>query len=118
MNDAPRTALVTGATGYVGGLLVPRLLQAGYAVRVLTRSGNLPAAWADRVTDYTLETFPEGPGREWTQIRTRTGAPLEKVVALPVKDPFHVARALLLLTELESGHRPVPTGTAGTKGER
>lgn len=49
MNDAPRTALVTGATGYVGGLLVPRLLQAGYAVRVLTRSGNLPAAWADRV---------------------------------------------------------------------
>lgn len=29
--------LVTGATGYVGGRLVPRLLDAGYAVRVLIR---------------------------------------------------------------------------------
>lgn len=30
--------LVTGATGYVGGLLVERLLQAGHEVRVLARS--------------------------------------------------------------------------------
>ncbi len=29
--------LVTGATGYVGGRLVPRLLDAGYDVRVMTR---------------------------------------------------------------------------------
>jgi uncharacterized protein YbjT (DUF2867 family) len=29
--------LVTGATGYVGGRLVPRLLQAGYRVRILSR---------------------------------------------------------------------------------
>ncbi|MDO5740748.1 MAG: NAD(P)H-binding protein [Ornithinimicrobium sp.] len=47
--NAPRTALVTGASGYVGGLLVPKLLDAGYAVRVLTRSGDLDAAWADQV---------------------------------------------------------------------
>ncbi|MCK0113099.1 NAD(P)H-binding protein [Ornithinimicrobium sp. F0845] len=45
----PRTALVTGATGYVGGLLVPQLLEEEYAVRVLTRSGSLEAPWADRV---------------------------------------------------------------------
>ena len=32
-----RTALVTGATGYIGSLLVTRLLGAGYAVRVLAR---------------------------------------------------------------------------------
>lgn len=44
-----RTALVTGASGYVGGLLVPRLLEAGYAVRVLTRSGRLEAPWVEDV---------------------------------------------------------------------
>lgn len=47
--NTPRTALVTGASGYVGGLLVPRLLEAGYAVRVLTRSGRLDAPWVDEV---------------------------------------------------------------------
>lgn len=47
--NAPRTALVTGASGYVGGLLVPRLLEAGYAVRVLTRSGHLDAPWVSQV---------------------------------------------------------------------
>lgn len=32
-----RLALVTGATGYIGGRLVPELLAAGFAVRVLVR---------------------------------------------------------------------------------
>ncbi len=45
-----RTALVTGATGYIGGLLVPALLDAGWSVRVLSRNaGRLNAEWADRV---------------------------------------------------------------------
>src|ERR1035437_4992882 len=33
----PRTVLVTGATGYIGGRLVPRLLEAGFRVRCLAR---------------------------------------------------------------------------------
>lgn len=33
----PKLILVTGATGYVGGRLVPRLIEAGYRVRVLVR---------------------------------------------------------------------------------
>jgi uncharacterized protein YbjT (DUF2867 family)/uncharacterized protein YndB with AHSA1/START domain len=41
--DAP--VLVTGASGYIGGRLVPRLLEAGYAVRCLARS---PRKLADR----------------------------------------------------------------------
>ena len=32
-----KSILVTGVTGYVGGRLVPRLLEAGYSVRVLIR---------------------------------------------------------------------------------
>ena len=32
------TCLVTGATGYIGGRLVPELLAAGHRVRVMTRS--------------------------------------------------------------------------------
>ncbi len=47
---APR-CLVTGATGYIGGRLVPRLLEAGHDVRVLARTpaklDGVP--WADRV---------------------------------------------------------------------
>ena len=36
--SAPKTCLVTGATGYIGGRLVPELLAAGHRVRVMTRS--------------------------------------------------------------------------------
>jgi uncharacterized protein YbjT (DUF2867 family) len=38
------SVLVTGATGYVGGRLVPRLLDAGYRVRCLARSAPKLAA--------------------------------------------------------------------------
>lgn len=43
--------LVLGATGYVGGRLVPELLQAGFTVRCLTRTpqGLSGTAWADDV---------------------------------------------------------------------
>ncbi|WP_400159333.1 SDR family oxidoreductase [Arthrobacter sp. BPSS-3] len=34
----PKTVLVTGATGYIGGRLVPRLLEAGHRVKVLVRT--------------------------------------------------------------------------------
>ncbi|MFE0752884.1 AGE family epimerase/isomerase [Inquilinus sp. NPDC058860] len=57
------------------------------------------AAWHDRLAAYTWRVFPAGPGAEWVQIRNRAGAPLDKTVALPVKDPFHIARALLLMIE-------------------
>jgi uncharacterized protein YbjT (DUF2867 family) len=38
MTESQRV-LVTGATGYVGGRLAPRLVEAGYHVRVLVRGG-------------------------------------------------------------------------------
>ena len=43
--------LVTGVTGYIGGRLVPRLLESGYRVRVLVRDQNRlqGRAWLDQV---------------------------------------------------------------------
>lgn len=71
--DAARGAVaVTGATGYIGGRLVPRLLEAGYSVRCLARTARKLAgrAWASdpRVTitegdvgdPATVQRFLEG----------------------------------------------------------
>ncbi len=55
--------LVAGATGYIGGRLVPRLLDAGHQVRCLTRSPEklIGVAWADRV-DIVLGDVVDGAG--------------------------------------------------------
>lgn len=48
---ADTRVLVTGATGYIGGRLVPELLAAGYTVRILARHPERLAGrdWRDRV---------------------------------------------------------------------
>ena len=58
--------------------------------------------WHEKVFDYTFKTFPNTDPeiREWKQICKRDGSPQDKVVALPVKDPFHITRNLLLILEL------------------
>ncbi|MEU4347758.1 SDR family oxidoreductase [Streptomyces sp. NPDC023838] len=50
-DGTPELVLVTGATGYIGGRLVPELLDAGYRVRCLARTpGKLrDLVWAGRV---------------------------------------------------------------------
>ena len=46
-----RLVLVTGATGYIGGRLVPRLIDAGYRVRVFVRNPEklIDVPWAHQV---------------------------------------------------------------------
>lgn len=50
-DGSPPRALVLGGTGYIGGRLVPRLLAAGYRVRLLARDARRVAAfpWGERV---------------------------------------------------------------------
>ncbi len=55
-----------------------------------------------KVSEYTFKTFPN-PNKEigeWIQIRDREGKPEQKVVALPVKDPFHIIRNVVLIIDL------------------
>lgn len=51
---------------------------------------------------YTFATFPHSDPvvGEWIQIRDRYGRPSDKVVALPVKDPFHILRNFFMAVEL------------------
>jgi len=56
MNDS-RLILVTGVTGYVGGRLVPKLLDAGYRVRCIVRDPERirDFPWANRVEVFACD---------------------------------------------------------------
>jgi N-acylglucosamine 2-epimerase len=54
---------------------------------------------------FTVFPNPDKSMGEWIQILDRENKPLEKVVALPVKDPYHIIRDFMLIIEL-LGNRP------------
>ncbi len=55
--------------------------------------------WHERVRRYSFSHFPVPEHGEWRQRLDRRGRPFTEVVALPVKDPFHLPRALILCIE-------------------
>jgi nucleoside-diphosphate-sugar epimerase len=75
---ASASALVTGASGFIGAHLVARLLSEGCRVTVLARSSSvLPAEWCDRVRVIRSEDLSESH--------------LRQVLDTPVETVFHLA---------------------------
>ena len=78
-------------------------LEALYAHLVCVQAGGGEAHrdWFRKLHDYTFSTFPNPDKQvgEWLQLRDRAGRPLDGPVGgrLPVKDPYHITRALYLL---------------------
>lgn len=58
--------------------------------------------WYKKLSSYVFDTFPHPDPSigEWIQIRSRNGEPIQKVVALPVKDPFHILRNFIQIIDL------------------
>jgi N-acylglucosamine 2-epimerase len=56
--------------------------------------------WFDQVYEWSFAHFMMPGIGEWRQRLDRTGKPMKTVIALPVKDPFHLPRALILSLEL------------------
>jgi nucleoside-diphosphate-sugar epimerase len=72
------SALVTGASGFIGAHLVARLLSEGSRVTALVRSSSeLPAEWRDRARIIACDDFSEGN--------------LRRLLDAPVETVFHLA---------------------------
>lgn len=56
--------------------------------------------WFDQVYEWSFAHFLMPEAGEWRQRLDRTGKPITTLIALPVKDPFHLPRALILSLEL------------------
>jgi N-acylglucosamine 2-epimerase len=56
--------------------------------------------WYQKVHDWSFAHFPMPETGEWRQRLTREGVPTTEVIGLPVKDPFHLPRTAILITQL------------------
>ncbi len=56
--------------------------------------------WFDRVEEWSIRHFLLPDGREWRQRLDRAGNPVTSLIALPVKDPFHLPRAASLILDI------------------
>lgn len=56
--------------------------------------------WFAQVHNYAFSHYPVTPHGEWTQKLDRQGRKFTETIALPVKDPFHLPRALIYCIEV------------------
>jgi N-acylglucosamine 2-epimerase len=56
--------------------------------------------WHQRIREYSYAHFPVAGHGEWRQKLDRQGNPIAATLFLPVKDPFHLPRALIYCIEV------------------
>mgnify|MGYP002630828749 CR=1 FL=1 len=56
--------------------------------------------WYEKIWQLCLDHYVDWENGEWRQKLNRDLSPMTDVIALPVKDPFHLPRALMLQIEL------------------
>lgn len=71
--------------------------------------------WFERIESWSWAHFPMPSGGEWYQRLTRRGEPTTELVALPVKDPFHLPRAAILLLQLAESILQSPATSAADR---
>jgi N-acylglucosamine 2-epimerase len=64
--------------------------------------------WYERVHNYAFSHYPVRPDGEWRNRLNRQGEHTADIIGLPVKDPFHLPRALLYSIDAlrEMGRKP------------
>jgi N-acylglucosamine 2-epimerase len=77
-------------------------VEAMYALLLAYAETHQPwiLPWYERVHNYAFTHYPVRPQGEWRNRLDREGKPIETVIALPVKDPFHLPRALIMAGEV------------------
>jgi len=76
--------------------------EALYALLLAHELGGRPWAmdWYWKVHDWSFEHFPVKEYGEWTNKLDRKGDKIDTLIALPVKDPFHLPRAVILCIDV------------------
>ena len=56
--------------------------------------------WCWKVHDWSFAHFADAEHGEWFKQVDRQGHPVERLVSLPVKDPFHLPRAVIYILDV------------------
>lgn len=104
MDHRSRPVLVTGATGYIGGRLVPRLLEAGYRVRCLARDARkLVARWWASHPNVEIVEADLGDDRRLCEVMRGCGAAYYLVHSMMAAGSQYRARDRVLAENFAGG---------------